>query len=616
MKTSGVVFDFYDDPTGSVLKQAFPTAEELPEMVKTAHILTYEERDVLRDDAYALKMSNEGMVMRKFACVDAGNTLLSMLYLEKAAEVLPDEAVRVAAANIAEHALEFELELTPFMKSMTKVAFMAPGSMLNAKNDKGQRIRRLPSVMYKEKTPGNVRPEDMGKTAASGMSRTRDSMRQPMVGDEADWAQRTNLVSVRGGADSGRVIPTANQMKTAGVEGKDSAGDIAKGVAKHIAMGAVPGAIIGGILGESGKGAAIGAAAGGALGAGVGNLKKRWDRGNKAWDTVAKKHGLTEEQLHQVMDDEFEGRSHDGTPLGRKVDKVHNLAVKLRGKMPLYKTSGVGGGGVTLTDDVKDNGPDKKNPAKPHPGPMKDPNSFSVGQGKGDLEVNYKHGVLDVSGKSAKPKTKSSSAEHMALGRYPLDSYGDVQAATHYFEEHWTELQPSQRHEFAVKTAARADELGIKTSEMLSRYGSTEYASDIEAHIASRKASAPREFSDSYNLLKEKRSSVTPDQFVELLTEVDKAAGLNWHYGNSICDPYLATYGGKEKSSAADPWSWQGSSGERVNAEQLQSLANTDAITKTFSSEVAEAFNKDPVGIFESMPDTTKTIMAKLALGD
>jgi hypothetical protein len=394
MKTAGVVFDFYDDPTGSLLKKTYPTANELPEKIKEAHILSTEERDVLRDGAFALRMNNDGQVLRKFACVDAGNTLLSMLYLEQAAEILPEEAVKVAASNLFDFADEFGLQPTEFVKK-----------------------------------------------AASGMARKRDPMSQPMVGDEADWAQRTNLVSIRGGSDSGRVIPTANQMKTASI----------------------------------------------------------------------------------------------------------------------------------------------------------------------------KDGLLEISGQDAKPKVKKASAEKLALGRFPLDSYGDVKAAVRYFDEHWTELYPAQRHEFAVKTAARAHELDIQTSEILDRYGSTGYAPDIDAHIASRKASAPQEFKDSYNLLKEKRSSVSPDEFVDLLTQVDKAAGLNWHWGASICDPYMATFGGLEKSAQVEAWSWQNADGVHVDAAQLKALAGTDLIGKNFSADVAEAFKDDPVAIFESMPDNSKTIMAKLA---
>jgi hypothetical protein len=42
------------------LKKAFPTPDELPESVKTAHVLSNEERGVLRDEAYALILHNEG----------------------------------------------------------------------------------------------------------------------------------------------------------------------------------------------------------------------------------------------------------------------------------------------------------------------------------------------------------------------------------------------------------------------------------------------------------------------------------------------------------------------------------------------------------------------------
>ena len=100
MKTAGVVFDFYDDPAGSLLKKTFPSLEELPEIVKEAHILSEEEREVLRDEAYALVMINEGKTLRKFACVDKGNTFLSALYFIENRDKLPEEAQKIASANI------------------------------------------------------------------------------------------------------------------------------------------------------------------------------------------------------------------------------------------------------------------------------------------------------------------------------------------------------------------------------------------------------------------------------------------------------------------------------------------------------------------------------------
>jgi hypothetical protein len=471
MKTAGVVFDFYDDLSGSLLKTAFPTPNDLPELVKTAHILSPEERDVLRDEAYALVMSNEGKVLRKFACVDAGNTLLSCLYFEENAQKLPEEAVKVAAQNLASFCQDFGFEPTNFVKMATAT-----------------------------------------------QSRTRDSMRQPLVGDEADWAARTNLVSIRGGADSGRVIPTANQMKTAS--------------------------------------------------------------GGKTVET--KKINL---------------------------DSFHKLNPGAAPK----------GGGAVLTDDKKDNGPKSKNPSMQKTSPaLKDKNTFSVGQGKGDLEVNYKSipkiaTIVDVSGKAPVHVFEKKASKRFALGSsYPLDSYADVTAAVQYFDDYYTTMSPDDRHSYAVKTASRADELGIETSELLARYGSTEYAPDVDAHLASRKAAAPA-FGAVYDAMREKRASVDPETFVELLKKVDEEAGLSWYYGGDVTDPYLATFGGKEKAANSD-WSWDGD--ERLTAAHLQGLTGSEEFNSSFDKSITSEFAKDPVAIFDSMPADTKAIMARMALSE
>lgn len=485
MKTAGVVFDFYDDPSGELVKTAFPTLEDLPDLVKTAHILSPEERDVLRDEAFALIMSNEGKVLRKFACVDAGNTLLSCLYFEENAQRLPEEAVKVAALNLASFCNDFGFEPTNFVKM-----------------------------------------------AAAGHSRTRDSMRQPVVGDEADWAARTNLVSIRGGGDSGRVIPTANQMKTAGLL-----------------------------------------------------------------------------NVYVVRPSEV--------PQHVNLDSHHKLNPEPKAKK---KTAEMLGGGAVLTDDKKDNGVKSKNPdlQKKSPPPA-DRNTFAVGQGQGDLEVNYKSlpkiaTIVDVSGKAPVHKFEKRASSRHALGnsRYPLDSYADVKAAVSYFNDNHHMMAGSDRHEFAVKTASRADELGIETGELLSRYGSTEYSPDLEAHISSRKAAAEN-FKDAYNVLLEKRAEVEPQEFVELLKKVDEAAGLNWYYDGAVTDPYLATFGGKEKSANAS-WQWDGD--ERLTAEKLAELSNSEEFKKSFSDDITSEFAKDPIAIFDSMPAPTKAIMARLAIGE
>jgi hypothetical protein len=451
MKTAGVVLDFYDDLEGGLLKKAFPTPDSLPDFIKSAHILSSEERDILRDEAFALIMKNDGKVIRKFACVDPGNTLLSALYLAENADRLPEEAVKVAAANIEKYCHFFKLPID----SLEKIA-----------------TRRAADATNK------------------GLARSRDPMRQPLVGDEADWNERTNLVSVRGGADSGRVIPTANQMKTA--------------------------------------------------------MPKE--------DLDPKAKARAEKEVDYLKD-------------------FHKLNPEA---------------------DPKKKGKEKDSNADC--GPMKMAN------------------VVDVSELEAPVLVKKASAQHVALNQYPLDSYGDVQAAVRFFEENYLELTPEDRHDFAVKTAARADELGIELTELLDRYGSVEYSVDVEAHLANRRMLAP-DHAQLFNELQEKRASIEPDQFVKLLGEADEAAGLNWHYGGHLADPYYATYGGNKAKQANVTWSWKSNTGELINADQLKRLAldGRPMVEKQFTKDLADAFSKNPITIFESLPDLQKKVLARLA---
>jgi hypothetical protein len=485
MKTAGVVIDFYDDPVGAVLKKTFPTPDVLPESIKEAHILSPEERDVLRNDAFALVLRDEGRTFRKFACVDEGNTILSALYFEENADKLPAEAIKVAAKNIAAFCSDFGLEPTPFIK-------------MAAEADK---VKKAP---------------------ATGSGKQRDPMAQPLVGDEADWASRTNLVSIRGGSDSGRVIPTANQMKTA------AAGE--GGTYKHL------------------------------------------------------------------------------TP----------------------PTGADGTGGQTLTDDKKDNGPSKKNPAKldTHDQSPKLHITKKPSDDVGGVEITGENGqdtdwpgkvanIVDVSGKNPEVFLQKTAAKNTALdGRYALDSYADVVKAIEYFNENWVDLQPSERHEYSVKTASRAEELGIEIPEMMGRYGSTSYSPDVEAHLSVRKANCDREFHGVYDTLKEKRASLDPDSFAELLGKADEASGLHWYYGNGqIFDPFASTFGGLSEKQAAAAWSWMSRVGDTINADQLKKVAQEGRgiLKKSFSKEIVDALQADPFVIFDSLPEASKILISRLA---
>lgn len=100
MQTSGLILDLHDDTQGYVLRQIYSSAEELPEVTKTAHRLTEEERTALPDDVFALVLINGDESLRKFACIDPGHTRLSVDYFIQTRHKLPVEAQKVAAVNL------------------------------------------------------------------------------------------------------------------------------------------------------------------------------------------------------------------------------------------------------------------------------------------------------------------------------------------------------------------------------------------------------------------------------------------------------------------------------------------------------------------------------------
>lgn len=101
-KLSGLVLDATDDYDGVVLRSIFPTSESVPALVKSAcsSYLEKEKRAELPDDLFALVLRDGDVMLRKYACVDAGHTALNVEYFLKTAYKLPVEAQKVAAGNL------------------------------------------------------------------------------------------------------------------------------------------------------------------------------------------------------------------------------------------------------------------------------------------------------------------------------------------------------------------------------------------------------------------------------------------------------------------------------------------------------------------------------------
>lgn len=95
MNTLLVNLDFYDD-SGTLLRSLIPNPSNIPEFVKTAHVMTGKEDS----DLYALVLKDESGFHKKFPTYDIGNTWVSSSYFSENYEKLTKEAQVTAASNL------------------------------------------------------------------------------------------------------------------------------------------------------------------------------------------------------------------------------------------------------------------------------------------------------------------------------------------------------------------------------------------------------------------------------------------------------------------------------------------------------------------------------------
>lgn len=130
MQTAGLVLDLYDNPKD--MTSIFESLDVVPETIKTAQALSAAERDQLPDDVFALVLMTGDDRLRKYACIDEGNTLLNVAYFFRHGHKLPEVAQKTAAANLAQACRWYDIEVPEELEkvalglSTVTTALMAP----------------------------------------------------------------------------------------------------------------------------------------------------------------------------------------------------------------------------------------------------------------------------------------------------------------------------------------------------------------------------------------------------------------------------------------------------------------------------------------------------------
>lgn len=227
--------------------------------------------------------------------------------------------------------------------------------------------------------------------------------------------------------------------------------------------------------------------------------------------------------------------------------------------------------------------------------------------------------LVDITGESAPPRPVKLASHHYAVeldgaGYYPIDTWEQVKTAEEYFQMERIRMEPPIRREYAVKLAARADEIGYPLDNDIQDMGSRTFAykGHVQAAIDMRKVACDphggaREWLDE---LMDKTASLRPEVFSECLRQFDIHEGLDHGWDQVILNPYESTFG---ISKIAEVVWEQGA--DRVTKDALQNLAQNHmtGMQELFTYDIAKEFMKDPIGIFNSMPDPQKKLIARLA---
>jgi hypothetical protein len=191
-----------------------------------------------------------------------------------------------------------------------------------------------------------------------------------------------------------------------------------------------------------------------------------------------------------------------------------------------------------------------------------------------------------------------------------------VKAASEYFEEKHTKMPLELRHKYAAAIQIRAEELGMPEQKgTIAKYASNAYNAKLAGHMASRRRLVDGSAHEAdLNKLAALKESHTPYQFAQLLNAFDKKAGLNGYYGGYLTDPFQSTFA----ATPENKYHWMSKiSSRQLSDSDIEKVISTkfDKIAAYFGKGIADEMKKDPVAVFNSLPNDAKEILGNLSDG-
>lgn len=215
---------------------------------------------------------------------------------------------------------------------------------------------------------------------------------------------------------------------------------------------------------------------------------------------------------------------------------------------------------------------------------------------------------------ASSPPSETKVAAHLSVGAYPLDTEEQVKAAARWLTEYNSALDIHDRRAMAQSINIAADELGCKiASEEVRQYAGDTFGDVLAAELAARVyAFDGTPGGEAYAKLA--ASTLSPSDLVKELYTLDTQFGVDlvWNRKHAgFRDPYRAVYEKEAEESPQYTWS---SGTDYTSGMLLQQLAHEyGKLESVIDADIAKAFKKDPIGIFKSLPDPEKKVLARLS---
>jgi hypothetical protein len=208
-------------------------------------------------------------------------------------------------------------------------------------------------------------------------------------------------------------------------------------------------------------------------------------------------------------------------------------------------------------------------------------------------------------------------ADGELMRKYAMPDAASAAAAVAWFEKHASKLAPEFRPRMARSIVKRAQALGVdlaglEETPQLWKYAAGGWNSQLAAHLEQRKSLVPRD-EKAREILEKLATQIgqgDAEDFSKVLGAFDARFGLTRYYGRGIEDATSSSFG----MSKAGSWSSE-IDGEIITEADLKKAATRDSFKQYFGDAVKEAFVKDPVSIYESLPAPNKALIHQIARG-